>query len=337
LAAPHLPFDEVFAVPRLAIVISAFGSIESLEATLVSVLENRPSDSEIVVALKRPYADPYELKDEVRFVAPRRRTSCMAAINAALATTRAPFIHVLASGCQVSEGWTEAALSRFGDRRVAAVVPWVWDAQAEHRLYAAGIGYRRRGQRHLVGAGQSADAVAETAATIGPGLFAAFYRKAALDLAGGFSQQLGPRQADADLALIFKQAGFALAVEPRSQITALTDIDAGENAFSEALSSERLFWRNQLGRGSKRALISHLGNASWDVLRALPWPTALARIVGRSWASLELGSHARHRALLRELANRAVQPQPVNEHLRIDRSHESPARAENNQARVRSK
>jgi hypothetical protein len=322
-------------VPRLAIIISAFGNIESLEATLVSVLENRPSDSEIVVALKRPYADPYELKDEVQFVAPRRRTSAMAAINAALATTRAPFVHLLASGCQVSEGWTEPALSRFGDRRVAAVVPWVLDAREENRLFAAGIGYRRRGQRYRVGAGQPGEAAAETAAAIGPGLFAAFYRKAALDFVGGFSQQLGPRQADADLALVFKQAGFTLAVEPRSQVSTKTDVDVGEGTLAEALASERLFWRNQVGRGCKRALIAHLGTASWDVLRAMPWPTALARLSGRLWASLELGSHARHRALLAELAARAVPPQAASENLRIDRSHHSPARVENGQSRVR--
>ena len=46
-------------MPRLAIIISAFGNIESLEATLVSVLENRPSDSEIVVALKRPAEEDF--------------------------------------------------------------------------------------------------------------------------------------------------------------------------------------------------------------------------------------------------------------------------------------
>ena len=56
-------------VPRLAIVISAIGSIESLEGTLVSVLENRPADCEILVVLNRPYSDPYDLQGEVRFVA----------------------------------------------------------------------------------------------------------------------------------------------------------------------------------------------------------------------------------------------------------------------------
>ena len=59
-------------MPRLAIIISAVGSIEALENTLVSVLENRPADCDVVVVHSKPYSDPYELKNEVRFVsAPR--------------------------------------------------------------------------------------------------------------------------------------------------------------------------------------------------------------------------------------------------------------------------
>ncbi len=73
-------------MPRLAIIISAVGSVESWEGTLVSVLENRPADCEIIVALSQPYADPYDLKDEVRFVAPLGRGSATATINAALAS-----------------------------------------------------------------------------------------------------------------------------------------------------------------------------------------------------------------------------------------------------------
>ena len=103
-------------MPRLAIVISAAGSVDALEATLVSVLENRPAGCEVLVALTRPYADPYDLKDEVRFLTPPRRTSPVAALNLALASVQSPVVHVLAAGCVVSEGWTNAALSHFADR-----------------------------------------------------------------------------------------------------------------------------------------------------------------------------------------------------------------------------
>ena len=55
-------------MPRLSIVIPVLGNVEGLEDTLVSVLENRPVDCQIVVVLNRPYDDPYDLKDEVCFV-----------------------------------------------------------------------------------------------------------------------------------------------------------------------------------------------------------------------------------------------------------------------------
>ena len=49
---------------RLSIVIPVLGSLDGLEDTLVSVLENRPADCQIVVVLNQPYDDPYDLKDE---------------------------------------------------------------------------------------------------------------------------------------------------------------------------------------------------------------------------------------------------------------------------------
>ncbi len=321
-------------MPRLAIVISAVGSTESLEGTLLSVLENRPADCEIVVALKRPYADPYELKDEVRFVAPRRRDATTRAINEALATTQAPFVHVLASGCLVSEGWADAGLSRFEDRRVGAVVPWVFDAVESKRLFAVGIGYRMRGQRYLIGSGVDADRFELPASVIGPALFAAFYRKAALDIVGGFSRALGPRQADVDVALAFKQAGLTIAVEPRSQLFATAVVDPTEGAFRDALADERLFWRNLAGGSTAREVLAHLGLVSWDVLRRLPQPQALARCLGRSWAAVDLGNSARHRRLLSELAARAIPPTRSHEHMRIDDSHGAPGRRETSPGRI---
>ena len=71
-------------MPRLAIVITAVGSVESVERTLVSVLENRPTDCEVFVALNQPYSDPYDLKDEVRFVQNDSRSVCQR-INQTLA------------------------------------------------------------------------------------------------------------------------------------------------------------------------------------------------------------------------------------------------------------
>jgi Glycosyltransferases involved in cell wall biogenesis len=51
------------ATPRLSIVIPAVSSAEDLEQTLVSVLENRPDDCEIMVALGCHHDDTQHICD----------------------------------------------------------------------------------------------------------------------------------------------------------------------------------------------------------------------------------------------------------------------------------
>lgn len=321
-------------MPRLAIVISAVGSIEQLEITLVSVLENRPADCEIIVALNQAYADPYDLKGEVTFLAPVRGAAT-SAINAALAVTRSPFVHLLASSCQVTDGWADAALARFGDKQTASVSPLVLNADDPNSVLAAGVGYRPRGQRYLVGEGVSASEVRRLPAASGPALFAAFYRKAALDFIGGFSAELGRRQADVDAALVLGRAGFGAAFEPGSQLRAAKSADPASSAFREALYDERLFWRNLSGAPRMAAWLGHAALVGGEAIKAAPRPSLLAKLAGRSWAGLQWGAYARHHRLLAELAARAIPPRRASEGLRFDRSHGAPARPEADRKRAR--
>jgi hypothetical protein len=322
-------------VPRLAIVISAVGSIESLEGTLVSVLENRPADSEIIVVLNGPYADPYDLKGEVQFVWEKRSRSITRSINSALATTRAPFVHLLASGCQVNEGWADAALSRFGDRQVGSVVPLVWDARNSDRIFAAGVGYRAWGRRYLVAAGLEALDAATQQSIIGPCGFAAFYRRAALDFVGGLSTRLAPPQADADLALMLRHAGFSVAIEPRATVRASQEADPVPGALRQAISEERLFWRN-LTSGTATALLAHAAMVAVELVRGFPRHMP-AQAAGRLLACGGIVTSAPHRRKLHELDARALRPAMGGDHARIDRSHAAPARADSKRARIGSR
>lgn len=319
-------------MPRLAIVISAVGSIESLEGTLVSVLENRPADCEIAVVLNRPYADPYDLAEEVRFIEPRASQSITEGINRALAGVRAPFVHLLASGCLASEGWVDAALARFGDRRVGSVAPIVWEDENCQRILAAGVGYRRWGRRYLVGAGLSKLDPETQRAIVGPCGFAAFYRKAALDFVGGFSTRLGPRQADADVALVLRQAGFTAALEPDSRLRATAAVDVGLGAFRESLYDERLFRRNLVGPGQATALVAHWARTGLEVAGAFGRPRMVSQMAGRLLGCV--GSYGRHHRALAELAGHAMSAAPAGQ-VRIDRSHDAPTRAEASRRGVR--
>jgi hypothetical protein len=307
-------------VSRLAIVISAVGDAELLEATLVSVLENRPADCQIIVALSQPYADPYDLKDEVRFVQSRAGAGPIEALNRALAATRAPLVHLLASGCRVTEGWADEALQRFGDRQVACVAPLVYEADRPDRILAAGVGYRASGKRFLVGRGLSDLPGDAQHRIIGPCGFAAFYRKAALDFIGGPSSQLGRRSADVDLALMFKRAGFSAALATRSRILAPAQVEIGEGPFRDALCDERLFWRNLPQRGQLKSLAAHAGNVALELLVSLPRPRAATQLAARTLACLQFGGYVRHRWALAQLAQRAIKPK-LPEQVRIDDSH----------------
>jgi len=320
-------------VPRLAIVIPAVGTIESLEGTLVSVLENRPTDCEIIVALNRPYADPYDLKGEVRFVEPARG-STVKAIRRALAETRAPFVHLLASGCQVTEGWADEALQRFGDRQVGSVAPLVMQASEPEQIFAAGVGYHRSGRRFRVGEGLPQVTFEMKSQIVGPCAFAAFYRKSALDFVGGFSSQLTLTQADVDLAFTLRHAGFNVATEPRSRILATAAADPQANAFSRALADERLFWRNLDATGRVGALAGHAALVAAEAIRNAVHPRGMIQLAARAWGLLQMSRYSRHRRALAELEARAIGSKADYPHLRIDRSHGATAPTETTKSRV---
>ena len=53
---------------HLSIIIPAAGPQVSIDDTLLSVLENRPEDCEVILAHPEGYVDPYDLADEVQMI-----------------------------------------------------------------------------------------------------------------------------------------------------------------------------------------------------------------------------------------------------------------------------
>ena len=97
---------------RLSIVIPAT-EVSGLEETLVSVLENRPADCDIIVAHTMRYDDPWNIREEVSFVEPPRGSGLIGCIHAGAAAATGDVIHVLAAGWKATDGWTEPALEHF--------------------------------------------------------------------------------------------------------------------------------------------------------------------------------------------------------------------------------
>src|SRR5438876_470977 len=128
----------VMTVQRLSILVPLMGNLKRFEDTLLSVLENQPQRSEVVVVTNRPYDDPYELRKEVSFVEAPQGAGLLECFACGLAASRAPVAHLIAAGFEATPGWADAALARFSERRVAAVAPLVIDRDQPEKLLSAG-------------------------------------------------------------------------------------------------------------------------------------------------------------------------------------------------------
>jgi len=195
------------------------------------------------------------------------------------------------------------------------------DGEPQGPIYAAGLGYRLSGRRTLVARGQSELTAAHQASIVGACGFAAFYRKAALELVGGFCPQLGLAQADVDLALSLRSAGLSVAVEPQSRVVATGDLDGGESPFARALHEERLFWRNPMVDGRGRNLVGHAGLVALELAAAMFRPRMITQLAARVLACCQLGSYARRKAELAQLLQGNPVVRPASDRVRIDRSH----------------
>lgn len=260
---------------RLSIIIPLERNSRLLEEGLVTVLENRPSDSEVLVVLDGPYDDPYDLQDEVRFVnAPGANRA--AAFNAGLRAARGEFVHLLGCGVEATAGWADAALAAFGESRVAAVTPAIHHCLEPERRLFQGVSICRGARRLAQNAPRRNP--------IGPTIHGGFYLREALEQAGGLAEDLGD-WADADLLLRLQAEGWTSAVAADSVLLA-RETPRGRG-LKHGLHAERFFLRHadQVGFFAKAY---HPCQVAVDC--CAQWPhvlSAAGSILGRSWAWIE--------------------------------------------------
>jgi len=154
------------------------GDDAAFEDSLVSVLENRPADAEVCVVHDGRYSDPFQLSDEVRFVA--SETNALAQLIAAAAeTAKGRFVHVIGNGVKATEGWMDAALEKFEHEDVAIVSPlarYSWD----EAISAAGWTSTTSRLATPVAMGQSSIRRSDAASICGVCLTASFWRREVL-------------------------------------------------------------------------------------------------------------------------------------------------------------
>lgn len=275
-------------MPRLSIIIPLLGDPQQLDDTLLSVLENRPADCEILVVHNQPYPDPYHLGDEVRFVEAERSAGLVDCLNRAVAASRSPVIHVLACGAEVCPGWADAALRHFGNHAVAAVAAVIVHRDDRRQVVSAGLGYRAEGTVWRLGQRHPPEELAALGRDLcGPDIPAAFYRVSAIQAVGGFSPWVGDSLAAIDLALALRRAGFRCALEPQCVAHVGTAAQCTESAFRRGRNAERLFWRWASNQGWLCSLVGHVALLIGQCVIALWRPTMLLQLAGRAWGMVQ--------------------------------------------------
>jgi Glycosyl transferase family group 2 len=311
------------AVPRLAIVIPAVGTAESLEATLLTVLENRPVDCEVVAVTNFDYADPYDLGNEVRFVSAQPEADAVSCAAAAISVVRSPVVHVLAAGCEVSEGWADRALDHFSDLSVGAVAPLVLRLDRRDQVLSAGIDYRAGGARRLRVMRLRRVADAGPTKVFGACHQAAFFRRSALESVGGWKVDVGPELADVELAWALHRAGYRTVLEPAACVHGGSPTKSTLGAFRQGVCAERLFWRNASSVGWLKALAAHGWLVGLETLANLSHPSKLTTLAGRAWGAIDLRYYLRGASPVTDEQNDSSDsdgtPPSDSEPLRIDR------------------
>ena len=184
---------------------------ELFEATLVSILENRPEEDDILVVNAAGYENCYDLTQEegVIFCGADPETKLIDAVNIGVRHSDTPYICPILCGCAVGENWADSALLHFEDAATSVVIPKLLKTVSPGRELAS-FGHALTSDGVLVPL-RSGKLPAGSLPV--PGMGGTFFRRRpVLDL-GLFQPELGDF-ALADMAFLIKQTGGQIDYEP---------------------------------------------------------------------------------------------------------------------------
>lgn len=240
-------------MPILSIVIPVQGSVDALERSLVSVLEHRPADSEIIVVLNTSYDDPYDLTDEVRFVTAGAGASWSECVAIGIAASCGTIVHLLAAGAEVGQHWSHSLLGHFRDANVWAVAGASYDRCQGERLLNAGIDATPAADRISAG-GQLSDQ-----RVLGPAWWGGSYRRSMLETTeAAFDSPLPATVATSHLAWRQALAGRRCAFDPQLRIYVPKSWTQPSWGIRDGYHTERLFWQRRADRERRPSIAAHL-------------------------------------------------------------------------------
>jgi hypothetical protein len=254
-------------VVRLSILIPAIGDQQTLDETVLSVLENRPADCELLLVHRPEYRDPYALADEVRFVQTSGGRTPLGMLLDGVQAARAELIHWLQPGCHATYDAVQAATDCFQDPSVALVSPVIADHARPERQLISGVWYDRCGRRRLCGEELPVNGGRRMTwpRCAGPTLVAGIAHRSRIPRAHLWNEHLGA-WADVDLAL-------AVAASPRRSIPSIDCALTADRASiagwlwphasprDDACQAEEFFWRHRSD--------GHLTAHAWHLARQI--------------------------------------------------------------------
>ncbi len=194
-------------MPRLSIIVPHLHDDSALELTLLSILENREIDFEILIAHDGQYRDPYALDhDEAILIESASGASFTEQINLAVASACSPAIQVLLPGCVVEQQWCEEALDLLTHSDVAAVCQPVVDASSKE-VYL-GLAGDSLPHRRVTSSSHN---------VAGPLLCGGVFRKGTLKNIAGWLEPCQREIAEVDFALMM--SAMALRIEVAQEVT----------------------------------------------------------------------------------------------------------------------
>lgn len=257
-------------MPRISIII-AHQHDQRLEDTLLSVLESRPRDCEIIVAHDGSYSDPYQLADEVLFVETNASSSLTTKLNEALFAACAPVVHILSEGTKVTDGWCEAACMRIARQESVAIAPLI-ETNDSKRVYAGLSAERLAGRGLQVVRNNN---VPEQCA--GPMLAAGFYSRKLLLGLGGLLERVDSGVADVDLALTLHDLEMTCEVEPRSIVRAsLQEVQTPRHAGAMGDLAALLTAHHRQNSGLVPGMSAMVGKLLGSLINPSQWAPAVA-------------------------------------------------------------
>jgi len=210
-------------VPRLSIIVPHLHDDSALELTLLSILENRERDFEILIAHDGQYHDPYALdQDEAILIESESGASFTEQLNLAVASACSPTVQVLLPGCVVKEHWCDEALYLMKDKTVSAVCLPVADVST-NEVYL-GLAGDSLPHRRVTGSSHN---------VVGPLLCGGMFRKGILKNICGWLEPCQREIAEVDFALMVSALDMRTEIAQQVTIRAPKRVAAGQEAGYE--------------------------------------------------------------------------------------------------------